>query len=202
MRRFVAVAFTFLLAGQALAEDGLEGRFAATAFGAIEPRARLRIELLDDSDLNLRLLEDFERALTGLGYAITGDGDYELTFVTEEITDVARYGDSTIFRLQVDTQGGANPNTKQRGGTEARTTLWSSTQNSLFARRASSRSGQPLLRMEVEVRALADKPRIVWAARAETLTRRSDFYALFQQMVPVLTESIGQTVAEDTIILR
>ena len=45
----------------------------------------------------------------------------------------ALWRDITIFKIACDrvfdpdTQGGVNPNTKQCGGTEARTTLWSST---------------------------------------------------------------------------
>ena len=186
----------------ASAQAGLEGRFAATAIGNVEPGASLRIELLDDNDLNLRLLPEFEQALADLGYALSDEGEYEITFATEEINDLVAYERPGIFSFQLDTRRGVDPSTGRQRLIQSRTTLWSSTEDSLFARRKSSGPGDPLLRMEVEVRSLNDKRQVVWVARAETLTRRSDPYQLYQQMIPVVTESIGQTVPEETIILR
>ena len=204
----IAMALVGLLAGPA-AGQALEGRFSAAALGEVPAQASVRVELLDNTDLNLRLLEDFERKLTELGYQLSSNGAYELSFTTEEITDSVSYENSGIFRLEVDTGKGCawcstrdNQPAKQAGGTESRTKLWSSTQDSLFARRDSGAPGEPVLRMEIEIRDTTDKPKVVWVARAETLTRRADFYRLFQQMLPTILENIGSDVDEEIIVLR
>ncbi len=201
MRLSVLLIGAALLSSPLAAQQVLDGQFAAASYAPIPADAAFRVELLDDSDLNLRLQADLEQTLADLGYRVADDG-YELLFVTNEITDISSYEDSKIFRFSIDTGDGLDPNTKQRGGTESRATIWSTTQDSLLARHGQVSPGEPLLRMEVEIRDVADRPRVVWLARAESATRRPDPYRLFQQMIPIVLEHLGTTVEEETIVLR
>ena len=202
MKAFVVLAVATALSCQLAAQEAQDGRFAAAAYEDIPADAVFRVELLDDSDLNLRLQADVEQTLTNLGYGLGADGPFELLFVTEEIVDIVSYDDSNLFQLNIDTGTGLDPHTKERGGTESRARLWSTTKDSVFARHGQIDAGAPLLRMEVEIRETSDRPRVVWAARAETATRRADRYRLFQQMIPVVLENLGSTVTEEPIALR
>ena len=202
MKALITLAVLTLLSHPLAAQVAQDGRFAAAAYDTIPPDAVFRIKLLDDSDLNLRLQSDVEQTLTDLGYGIGADGPYELSFVTDEITDIVSYEDSSLFQLNINTTSGLDPHTKERGGTESRTRLWSTTKDSVFARHGQIDAGAPLLRIEFEIRQTTDKPRVVWIARAESATRRADRYRLFQQMIPVILENLGSTVTEETIVLR
>ena len=83
--------------------------------------------------------------------------------------------------VNINTTSGLDPHTKERGGTESRTRLWSTTKDSVFARHGQIDAGAPLLRIEFEVRETTDKPRVVWVARAESATRRADRYRYFNK---------------------
>ncbi len=192
----VSVRFSFTLVavllwlGPSLAQAGPEGRFAAAALAEYRTDATLRIELLDDKDLNLRLLADLEKELAAVGREVTGTGDYELSFETREITDLA--GEATLGSLNVDTLRGV----------DLRLNLWSTTEDSLLVRRRRARSPDPLLRLDITVRDTTDGGRVVWFGRSEVQTRSSDQYRFFRQMLQAMVDNIGDNVEEEPIFLR
>ncbi|MFQ5973574.1 MAG: hypothetical protein ACE5Q3_14690 [Alphaproteobacteria bacterium] len=183
-----------LPAPPAAAQAGMaaEGRMAAFALGPIDEGAVFTIDLLDDSDLNLRLVEHVKAELRARGYEEAPDADYTLTFDTREIVDLSRDGGG-VGSLDVDTLSGI----------EMHMNLWSSTRDSLLTGRR-QRPGQAtqLLRMDMTVRENTGARRVVWQGEAFSEMRGVEHYGAFRQIVSVLLDRLGQTVGEASFSMQ
>ena len=169
-----------------------EGRMAAFALGAIDEDAVFAVDVLDDSDLNLRLVEHVKAELRARGYGDAADADYTLTFDTREIVDLSRDGGG-VGSLDVDTLSGI----------QMHMNLWSSTQDSLLTgRRERPDRTTLLLRMDMTVRENTGARRVIWQAEAFSEMRGVEHYGTFRGIASVLLDSLGQTVAEASFVVQ
>ena len=167
-----------------------EGRLSAVAFAPIDGGSTFAIEMLDDTDLNVRLVADIERSLAASAHRPAADGRYILTLETAEIADLQGDGGG-IGTLNVDTLLGV----------QMHVNLWSSTRNSLLQGRQRSVRTTPLVRLDMVVRDRGGR-QVTWQAQAFGEIRGIDRYRVLQQIVPAMLQSLGETVEAGTITIR
>src|SRR3546814_10358904 len=149
------------------------------------------VDVLDDSDLNLRLRDTIAAALRQRGWQPAGQGRYVLLFQTQEIHSLS--GDGGIGELSVSTGEGIRMHMN----------LWSSTRESLLANRSGTgRKSVSLLRLDMTLRDGADAGRVVWQGQSFAEARRADRFAVFRPMAPHLLDRPGRSSALETVAIE
>lgn len=188
---FVAVCAIFLLTDPlaAQAPGDATGRVSTNALGDVTTGQTVLIDVLDDTDLNLRLKVIIENALKQHGFEPAGTGRYTLVFQTQEIHNLS--GDGGIGELSVST----------REGIRMHMNLWSSTRDSLLANRSQNATDSVrLLHLDMTLRDENDG-KVVWQGQSFAEARGADRFVVFRQMVPQLVERIGETRDVETFPL-
>lgn len=157
------------------------GRVTTNALGEVVRGQTVLIDVLDDTDLNLRLQDVIADSLKQHGYEPASAGRYTLVFQTQEIHNLS--GDGGIGELSVST----------REGIRMHMNLWSSTRDSLLADRSQNATDSVrLLHLDMTLRDRNDG-KVVWQGQSFAEARGADRFLVFRQMVPQLVERIGET---------
>ena len=187
-RMFVIAALAAVVCAPAAAQnaDSIAGRLATQSLQSIAADAGVAVDILDDTDANIRVQRTLIDALNDLGRASTAAPEpmnaIILEFATAEIIDVEG-GDSAIGELQIDTLRGV----------EMRMNLWSSTRDALISgRNPNALRSTRLLRFDLVARRRTDG-RVVWLGQAFFEGPAGDPGPLFARMAPVLVEQFGET---------
>lgn len=171
--------FTAPLAAQA--PDDALGRVSTNALGDVATGQTVLIDVLDDTELNLRLRDIIAQSLEQHGFEPAAAGRYTLVFQTQEIHNLS--GDGGIGELSVST----------REGIRMHMNLWSSTRDSLLANRSQNATDSVrLLHLDMTLRDRNDG-KVVWQGQSFAEARGADRFMVFRQMVPQLVERIGET---------
>ena len=170
-----------------------DGTMNAVAYHPVPAGSAIMVRPLDNSDHNMMLKGDFERALRQKGYAVSDDAKLVLTF---ETLDTAGSW----------TGGGPNPfvelsNNPDQTGVEAprvRFNLFNSQRGGILNpdRTERTRMVTPsTFRIEATIDSTVDGQR-VWQGWSAIDIGAGDNREMTRAMVPVMVEGIGQTVRE------
>ncbi|MCB2102584.1 MAG: hypothetical protein KDE22_17030 [Rhodobacterales bacterium] len=203
LKRALAVAATFapllagpLLAGSALAQSSNDPAPAgdatvnALAMRPLPQGATLVVRPLDDSDASKEIQVLFERALRDRGYPLAADGRLILTFETRDRIGTWSSGNRRTL-VEAHSRGG------RTGGEDAqvRLNIYDSDTGGVLARerQETARSQPSEYRMDVTIDDRQEKRRL-WQGYATADLDRGDGRSLTKAIVPVLVDSLGQTV--------
>ncbi len=191
LRAFLIVVL-LTAAGGADAQMGraLEGRLAAFALEPIPATAAFEADILDDSDLHLRLAETMTRALAARMRAASGGSDptYVLSFDTQDILSLEGDGGG-MGELVIDTARGVS----------MRMNLWSSTRDALLSGR-SRRRGVTILRLDMVARDRGDD-RVVWQAQAFCEPAGVERSRVYDQMMLAVLNRLGESVEAEIFVV-
>jgi hypothetical protein len=167
----------------------------AIAYEKIPADSAIMVRPLDNSDNNLVLKGDFERALRQKGYTVSGDAKLILTF-------------ETIDMAGAWTGGGPNPfvelsNNPDQSGVEAprvHFNLFNSQRGGILNPDKTERTRMvtpSTFRIEATIDSKVDGKRL-WQGWSAMPIGAGDSHEMTRSMVPVMVEGIGQTVRERT----
>ncbi len=167
-----------------------EGRTSSVALAPIASGGTFAVEMLDDTELNVRLVTDIERSLAERAHPTAAEGRYVLTFETAEIADPLDAG-GELGSLDADTLRGV----------DVRINLWSTTRDSLLQGRQRATRAVPLIRLDMVVRDRAAR-QIVWQANGVGEIRSVDRYRILQRLVTGMLQNLGETVDGAIVQIR
>lgn len=174
------------------------------AYRPIPDDARIALRIADDSDINLRLQEVAERALSRAGYTIVTDKPT----VTLRLETARRAGgirtDDTIGSLRAGSGVGrpsGNVGGPQGTGVDLNVKLWSSTKNSLLSPKSSGSA--PKQGFDVKLEAFDEitlKP--AWNGVARAVYNGGDNFRAGSVMINRLIEAFGVSVEPESLSLQ
>lgn len=163
------------------------GELTATSYEAFDDTTPMAIELLDDSEINIRLADDVREALTSAGRTVDQHSDLIL-YVSTVIT--GRDGNrksGSLLRLYGDAEQGVDFSVN----------IYSDKTDSLLTGSKQTKPGRVAYRFIGEVRR---GPEVLWQGRVETQDSLGDTYQTFKPMVQTLVDGLGKTeVPEEPI---
>ena len=174
----------------AFAQSEGEGLLSAVAYRPLPTAKSIRVQAMDNSDQNIVLQKEFERALQAKGFAVSGEASLVLTFETRD--DVGAWSNSGRRSfLELEGRGG------RTGGEDAkaRLNLYDSNRGGML----NEGRGETVImtpsqyRIDVSVDDRRNGKRL-WQAWSTGDLGISDPLDLTKAMVPVLVGSLGQTV--------
>ncbi len=183
----IVVALAVIAAVSARAEEGIMN---GVAFKPLPVGGAIQVRPLDNSDDNLVLKADFEKALTARGFTVTDSADLILTFDTRD--EIGAW--STTDRrhiLSFEARGG-------RGGGEdakARVNVFDSNSGGLLNQgRGETRISTPSqYRIDATIDVRSSGKRL-WEGWSVAELGHSDSLSLTRKMVPVIVDALGRTV--------
>ncbi|MBL6929113.1 MAG: hypothetical protein ISR44_08050 [Rhodospirillales bacterium] len=200
--RFLLLLFGLLgfAVTPAAAQSYGEGLFNSVSYKPISAGVSLKVRPLDNSNDNLVLQEEFERALAERGFVVSGDAKYVLSFETSDVVGAYTERD-TRHVVELSGSGG-------RGGGEdmrARVNMFDSSAGGLF--NAGKGTGDTSIVTPTQYRmdaTIDDKEsgRRLWQAWAVADLEQSDGLTLTLAMVPVVAGAVGETVKQKTFSVR
>ncbi len=180
--------------GSAYAQEGLMN---SISFRDIPTNAKLQVQPLDNSDENLVLQVEFEKALQAQGFTLTSDAALILTFETrDEIGAWTTTDRRHVFSFE--SKGGRS------GGenAKARVNVFDSQTGGLFNK---GHSGTNIAtpssyRIDVTVEDRGTGKRL-WQGWSTARLGAGDGLSLTRKMIPALAEAVGKTVKQKTFDL-
>ena len=189
-------AFSFFLTAATAFADG---QLNAVAFQPLPQGSALFVRPLDNSDHNLILQKDFERVLRQKGYAVSRDAALILTF---EIRDTAGFwsggGPNRLVELS------NNPDQTGIAAPRVRLNLFNSARGGLLNpdRRELTRTVTPSsFRIDVTIDDKSNGKRL-WQGWSSADIGPGDNRKLTRNMIPILVNSLGQTVRQKSFPLQ
>jgi len=175
-----------------------EGLMSSVSFLPIPAGATILVRPLDNSDHNLALRKDFERALTAKGYTIAKDANLILTFETRDTAGAWSGGGPNRF-LELS-------NNDAQTGVDAprvRLNLFNSARGGIFnpGRKDTTRTVTPSS-FGIDV-TLEDKTngKRLWQGWSSADISVGDGRSTTQAMIPALIDGFGKTVKQKTFPL-
>ncbi len=201
MRRYgFLLACLAALAGlEAAAQEIGEGLLNAVAYKPLARDASIAVQPLDNSDANMVLKEIFENELKARGYAVSDDAPLVLTFETRDTIGVwSGYGQRTVIELS---------NNPDRVGSETpmvRLHLYDSSRGGMLTEGqrpgGDTRMTPSQYRLDASIDSRSDGKRL-WQAWTIADLGQRDGLSLSKAMIPVVVESVGQTVKRQPFVL-
>ena len=195
MSRLVSIlAFCLLILSAPVPATAADGVLSAVSYQPLPPSLRVEVRTFDDSDANLEIQQEFERALRAKGVTISDDAPLVFNFeVSDQLGMLSRSGDRYVFSFE--TSGG-------RGGgenTEARVNVFNSQSGGLLNKGAGQgRVSKPsVYRMDVNIEDRSSGKRL-WEAWAEADLIAGNNRDLTRRMVPVIVQHIGGTAKSES----
>lgn len=182
--RLAAAAMLILIAAaapahaQEPAEPQLE--LATAGYRELPPGTALRLELMDDSDLNLQVRELIAEELARRGHPVAEGAPFILQIETGTAADDET--DPTLGSFEANTDEGA----------ELRLNLWSNRQDSLLNRQEDTTRDAAMYRISLGIYD-SRNGRYYWRGNAGALLVDDDALAASREMVPALLARLGQT---------
>lgn len=193
----VALAVAGLVAGPVAAQGIGEGVLNAVAYKDLPAATSISVRVLDNSDNNMVLAAEFERALRGKGFAVGDGGELVLTFETRD--DVGAWSDSgrrSIIELEA--RGG-------RGGGENASAIVNIFNSSRGGMLNEGRGGTTITTpTQYRIDATIDERdggRRVWHGWSVADLGQADGLALTRGMVPVIVGAVGRTVRREPFVI-
>lgn len=170
-----------------------DGTMSAVSYQPMPAGSALLVRPLDNSDHNMLLKADFERALRGMGYTISNDAKLVFTFETMDTAGAW-------------TGGGPNPfvelsNNPDQTGIEAprvKFNLFNTERGGILNpdRTEVTRMVTPSsFRIDVTIDSLTDGKRL-WHGWSSIDIGAGDNREMTRSMVPVMVEGVGKTVRQ------
>jgi hypothetical protein len=181
----IAVAAFFALSGIAPAAEGEgPGQLVALACGVVPPKARLDVQLSDDTPREKALREAIAAALKGDGFAVATDAPVRVTFEAQinRVLDPTRKG----YIGKVDATNRAQ---------EFQLNLWSSEGDSVLGgvQRPAGSTGPNVNHLTVFVHDKANG-RCLWQGEATHPMEGPNEVEALRRLVPVVLKHFGKTV--------
>ncbi|MFQ5764688.1 MAG: hypothetical protein ACE5GT_07160 [Rhodospirillales bacterium] len=193
---FAAALLIWLAAPPAALGDGM---VSAISFRPLPTGAAILVRALDNAKHNLVLREDFERVLKQKGYTLSDHADLVLTFETLDAGGAwTGGGENRLVELS---------NNHDQTGIDAprvRLNLFNSARGGLLNpnRRDQTRTVTPSqYRIDVTIDDKTNGKRL-WEGWTSIDIGPGDNRALTRTMVPVLVDSLGKTVRQQTFPLQ
>lgn len=181
-----------------------EAILSASGFRTIPDRAKVRLQLADDTDINLRLRAIAIQALTRAGYAVVdADAAFTLRLESERLLK-GRQTDLSIGSLRAGSSVGrpeGNAGGPRGDGVDLNLRLWSSTKNSLLNPKSAGVAAKQGFAVVIKAfDEAAHKP--AWHGIARAPDSGGDSYRTGSAMVKHLIDALGLTVDQEIVSLR
>jgi len=202
MRRVIfIVAWAAVLAlrpfGAATAGDGTVNAVSYLPMGVGKIIA---VRPLDNSDENLKLQQEFERALRASGYTVSGDAALVLTFETRE--DDAAWSASDSRPPLLELKNSPDPDRRGLDAPQVQLNLFDSNRGGVFNR---GRGVTQITARQFRLDAIVDDTRNgrrMWQGWATADVERADSFAATKSLISELVGSIGSSVHSKPVSLR
>lgn len=176
-----------------------EGIISAVSFLSVPAGSVIFVRPLDNSDSNLILQKDFERALKSKGYTIGKDAALILTFETRDDSGAwSGGGENRYLELS---------NNHDQSGVNAprvRLNLFNSRRGGILNpnRKDTTRTVTPSsFRIDVTIDDKSNGKRI-WQGWSSLSTRVGGNREISRKMIPILVDGLGQTIRRKTFSLN
>lgn len=198
MRKITFLAVFLSAALSVAATVKAEGRVSAVSFLPMPAGSAIFVRPLDNSDTNLVLQKDFEKALKTKGYTIREDAALVLTFETWDDSGAwAGGGENRLIELSNNSdQSGLN-------APRVRFNLFNSRRGGILnpERQEFTRTVTPSsFRIDVTVDDKSNGKRM-WQGWSSADVRIGDSRTTSRRMVPILVDGLGQTIRQKTFPL-
>jgi len=194
--QLLAISLLALLLGPSALKA--EGLISTVSFLPIPSGSTISVRLLDNSDSNLVLQKDFEQALIKKGYLIGKDGTFLFTFETRDFAGAwAGGGENRFIEWS---------NHDDQSGIEAprvHINLFNSKRGGILnsSHKDMTRIVTPSsFQIKVTVDNKSNGKRI-WEGRGSVSSHIGSNQETSRKVIPVLVESLGQTVSRKTFSL-
>jgi len=151
----------------------------AAAYRDLPAGLAVRLELMDDSDLNLQVRDLIAGQLAADGYTVAETAPFVLQIETQTASQAA--DDPSLGSFQATDRGA-----------EIRMNLWSSTEDSLLRGRQDKVGAEARYRISLGLYDSRDG-RYYWRGAASTTLDQGDAAAASRDMVPALIAQFGKT---------
>lgn len=197
---FLVLGLFGLVVSPVSAQNASAGLLNAVAYKDVPAGAGISVRPMDDSDDNLVLKQEFEKALRSQGFTVQDGSSLVFTFETRDT--VGAYTDRNA-RHVLELSGGGG-----RGGGEdarARVNLFDSVSGGLM--NTGEGTGDTSIvtptqyRIDVSLDDKANRQRL-WQAWATADIAQSDGLTLTRAMVPAIAQSVGKTVRQHPFQVR
>ncbi len=193
---FLAVFLSALISAASVVKA--EGIMSAVSFLPVPAGSVVFVRPLDNSDNNLILQKDFERALKSKGYTVGKDAALILTFETRDDSGSwAGGGENRFLELSNNhDQSGIN-------APKVRLNLFNSRRGGILNpdRKETTRTVTPSsFRIDVTIDDKTNGKRM-WQGWSSAATRISGNREMSRRMIPVLVDGLGQTIRRKTFSL-
>lgn len=160
------------------------GVLTATSYETFSDTDPIAVELLDDSEVNVRLADDVRKTLRSYGRTVDQNSDLILYISTVTRGRDGSRSSGSLLRLYGDAEQGVDFSVN----------IYSDQTDSLLTGKKETRPGRVTYRFIGEVRRGRD---VLWQGRVESNESIGDTYQTFQPMVPTLIESLGETIVPE-----
>ncbi|MEE8394356.1 MAG: hypothetical protein V3R66_08425 [Rhodospirillales bacterium] len=184
------ILYGALAYGAAGAESGDQGLMNAVSYMPLSRGSPIAVRPLDDSDQNMILQQEFERALSDRGYTVSRDAQLVLTFETRDVVGAwSGTGPRTMLELQ---------NNEDRVGSQTpkvMLNIYNSTRGGVLNK---GQSGTRIVtpsqyRIDATIDDRSNGKRL-WQAWAVADLGHRDSISLTKAMIPVMVGNLGLTV--------
>jgi len=181
-----------------------EAILTASGFRSIPDHAKVRLQLADDTDINLRLRDVAIQALSRAGYDVVDAGAaFTLRLESERLLQ-GQKTDLSIGSLRAGSSVGrpeGNAGGPRGEGVDLNLRLWSSTKNSLLNPKSAGAATKQGFGVVIKVfDEAARKP--AWHGIARAPDSGGDSYRTGGAMVKHLIDALGLTVDQEIVSLR
>jgi len=175
-----------------------DGQVNAVAFKDIQAGATITVSPLDNSDENLVIKQDFEKALRNAGFSVSDNSPLVLTFETRgELGSWGGQDRRSVVELT--NQGSWN------GGDDAmaKLNLFNSSRGGLINEGDQHQGEGTKSKYRLDV-TLDDREakRRVWQGWAVTEVSAADSHSLARSMVPFIAKAVGKTVRKEAFSIK
>ena len=195
----IGLLTAFALALSAATAALADGQMSAVSFQPLPRGSALFVRPLDNSDHNLVLQKDFERVLRQKGYTVSRDAALILTFETRDTAGSwSGGGPNRIVELS------NNPDQTGIEAPQVRFNLFNSARGGLLNpdRRELTRTVTPSsFRIDVTIDDKSNGKRL-WQGWSSADIGPGDNRKMTRNMIPILVNSLGQTVSQKSFTLQ
>lgn len=177
--------------------EDARGYLTAFACGTLPAPLRLHVDVLDNSDQNLRLRDLLVQRLQAKGADISTDATQVLSLEVGVSRQATRLKPGDLIDVRV---GRDEPDLGQEGFARLHMNVWSSARDSLLTGRQGrvEEEGFDILRLRASINSRTDG-RCLWQGEIVHDLDGSDAYQAAAKLIPLLADSIGQPASRKPI---
>jgi hypothetical protein len=183
--------------GPAGSEDSAQGYLNAFACGTLPQPVRIHVEVMDNTDENLKLKDLLERRLRSNGVVLSEAATLVLSLEAAVSRQATRLKPGDMVDVRI---GRDEPNLGQEGYARVHMNIWSTTRDSLLTGRRSTveEEGFDLVRLRASLNSREDG-RCLWQGEIVHELGGEAPYRFAPKLIPLLADSLGKAVSRKPV---